>query len=96
MTSKENILSEIKQQKRELQNIGIVRMELFGSCARAEYSEKSDILIEFEAEKENLNNYVSDYYLLENLFRNEKNEIIIKNGLSSYFDPQILKKVIYA
>lgn len=96
MTSKENILSEIKQQKRELQNIGIVRMELFDSCVRAEYSEKSDILIEFEAEKENLHNYVSAYNLLENLFRNEKNEIIIKNGLSSYFAPQILIKVIYA
>ena len=98
MTSKEYILSEMKQQKRELQNFGIVRIGLFGSYVREEQSEKSDIdiLIEFEPEKENFDNYMSVYDILENLFRNEKIEIVTKNGLSPYIGPQILKEVIYA
>ena len=98
MTSKEHILSEMKQQKRELQNLGIVRIGLFGSYVREEQSEKSDIdiLIEFEPEKENFDNYMSVYDILENLFRNEKVEIVTKNGLSPYIGPQILKEVIYA
>ncbi|MEA3445856.1 MAG: nucleotidyltransferase family protein [Bacteroidota bacterium] len=98
MTSKEYILSEMKQQKRELQNLGIVRIGLFGSYVREEQSEKSDIdiLIEFEPEKENFDNYMSVYDILENLFRNEKIEIVTKNGLSPYIGPQILKEVIYA
>jgi len=98
MTSKEYILSEMKRQKRELQNLGIVRIGLFGSYVREEQSEKSDIdiLIEFEPEKENFDNYMSVYDLLENLFRNEKIEIVTKNGLSPYIGPQILKEVIYA
>ena len=98
MTSKEYILSEIRQQKRELQNLGIVRIGLFGSYVREEQSEKSDIdiLLEFEPEKENFDNYMSVYDILENLFRNEKVEIVTKNGLSPYIGPQILKEVIYA
>jgi predicted nucleotidyltransferase len=98
MTSKEYILSEMKQQKRELQNLGIVRIGLFGSYVREEQSEKSDIdiLLEFEPEKENFDNYMSVYDILENLFRNEKVEIVTKNGLSPYIGPKILKEVIYA
>jgi len=98
MTSKEYILSEMKQQKRELKNLGIVRIGLFGSYVREEQSEKSDIdiLIEFEPEEENFDNYMSVYDILENLFRNEKVEIVTKNGLSPYIGPQILKEVIYA
>jgi len=98
MTSKENILSEMKQQKRKLQNLGIVRIGLFGSYVREEQSEKSDIdiLLEFEPEKENFDNYMSVYDILENLFRNEKVEIVTRNGLSPYIGPQILKEVVYA
>ena len=98
MTSKEYILSEMKLQKRELQNLGIDRIGLFGSYVREEQSEKSDIdiLLEFEPEKENFDNYMSVYDILENLFRNEKVEIVTKNGLSPYIGPQILKEVIYA
>jgi predicted nucleotidyltransferase len=98
MTSKEFILSEMKQQKRELQNLGIVRIGLFGSYVREEQTEKSDIdiLLEFEPEKENFDNYMTVYDMLENLFKNEKVEIVTKNGLSPYIGPQILKEVIYA
>ena len=97
MISKEFILSEMKQQKRELQNLGIVRIGLFGSYVREEQTEKSDIdiLLEFEPEKENFDNYMTVYDILENLFRNEKVEIVTKNGLSPYIGPQILKEVIY-
>ena len=98
MTNKKYILSEMKQQKRKLQNFGIVRIGLFGSYVREEQSENSDIdiLIEFEPEKENFDNYMSVYDILENMFRSEKVEIVTKNGLSPYIGPQILKEVIYA
>ncbi len=98
MTNKEHILSEMKQQKSKLQNLGIVRIGLFGSYVREEQSKNSDIdiLIEFEPGKENFDNYMSVYDMLENMFRSEKVEIVTKNGLSPYIGPQILKEVIYA
>ncbi len=98
MTSKEYILSEIKQQKKKLQNLGVVRIGLFGSYVREEQSKNSDIdiLIEFDPEKENFDNYMLVCDILENLFGNEKIEIVTKNGLSPYIGPKILKEVIYA
>ena len=98
MTNKEYILSEIKHQKKKLQNLGIVKIGLFGSYVREEQSENSDIdiLIEFESGKENFDNYMSVYDILENMFRSEKVEIVTKNGLSPYIGHKILKEVIYA
>ena len=39
---------------------------------------------------------MSVYDILENLFRDEKIDIVTKNGLSPYIGPQILKEVVYA
>ena len=98
MKNKEYILSEMRQQRDELQNLGIVRIGLFGSYVRGEQSEVSDIdiLIEFDPDKENFDNYMAVYDILEDLFENEKVDIVTKNGLSPYIGPQILKEVIYA
>ncbi|MCW3107056.1 MAG: polymerase beta domain protein region [Segetibacter sp.] len=75
-----------------MQNIG-----LFGSYLRNEQSDKSDIdlLIDFEPEKENFDNYMAVYDMFENIFKNEKIEIVTKNGLSQYIGPKILKDVMY-
>ena len=35
------------------------------------------------------------YDLFENIFKNEKIEIVTKNGLSQYIGPRILKDVMY-
>ncbi len=98
MTNKDYILIEIRRHKSKLLNHGIVKIGLFGSYVRGNQTEKSDIdiLIEFEPEKENFDNYMSVYDILENMFRNEKVEIVTKNGLSPYIGPKILKEVIYA
>jgi len=98
MIDKEFILFEMKQNKMMLKQFGILNIGLFGSYAREEQSKISDIdiLIEFEPEKENFDNYMAVYDILENLFGNNKIEIVTKNGLSPYIGPQILKEVIYA
>lgn len=98
MTSKEYILSEMKRHKDILLNFRVVKVGLFGSYVRGQQSNESDIdiLIEFESGKENFDNYMSVYDLFENIFKNEKVEIVTKNGLSRYIGPQILKEVAYA
>lgn len=70
---------------------------MFGSYLRNEQSSESDIdlLIDFELEKENFDNYMAVYDLFESLFKNEKIEIITKNGLSPYIGPRILSEVLY-
>ena len=97
MTTKENILNKLKAHKLEFSKYGIRNVGLFGSYLRNEQTSTSDIdlLIDFEPEKENFDNYMAVYDLFENLFKNEKIEVITKNGLSPYIGPRILSEVLY-
>ena len=54
-----------------------------------------DILIDFEPEKENFDNYMAAYDLFEKIFKNEKIEVVTKNGLSPDIGPKILNEVQY-
>lgn len=97
MTTKDNILKTLKSNKLKLSEFGIRNVGLFGSYIRNEQSSESDIdlLIDFEPEKENFDNYMAVYDLFEQLFKNEKIEVVTKNGLSPYIGPQILNEVQY-
>jgi len=97
MTTKENIIKKLKSKKIALSKFGIRSVGLFGSYIRNEQSKESDIdlLIDFEPEKENFDNYMAVCDIFESLFKNEKIEIVTKNGLSPYIGPKILNEVIY-
>jgi predicted nucleotidyltransferase len=97
MTTKENILKTLKSNKLKLSKIGIRNVGLFGSYLRNEQSIESDIdlLIDFEPEKENFDNFMAAYDLFEKIFKNEKIEVVTINGLSPYIGPKILNEVQY-
>jgi len=97
VTNKEYILATLRNHKPELTKLGITDIGLFGSYVRGEQSATSDIdiLIDFDPEMENYDNYMAVYDIFEQLFKNEKVEIITKNGLSPYIGPSILKEVMY-
>ena len=97
MTTKENILSTLKSNKLLLSEYGIRSVGLFGSYLRNEQSSESDIdlLFDFEPEKENFDNYMAVYNLFEKIFKNEKIEVVTKNGLSPYIGAIILNEVQY-
>lgn len=97
MNTKEYILSTIRSNKEEMCKYGIKDIGLFGSYLRDEQSENSDIdiLIDFEPEKENFDNYMAVYDIIERLFVNQKVDIVTKNGLSPYIGPKILNEVRY-
>jgi predicted nucleotidyltransferase len=97
MTTKDNILSILKKHKPELSKFGVSNIGLFGSYLHDKQTSKSDIdlLIDFDPEKENFDNYMAVYDIFENLFKNEKVEIVTKNGLSKHIGPKILNNVLY-
>jgi uncharacterized protein len=97
MTTKDNIIDTLRMHKHELAEFGIRNVGLFGSYLRDEQNRDSDIdlLIDFEPENENFDNYMAVYDFLERLFRNEKIEVVTMNGLSPYIGPKILKEVQY-
>jgi predicted nucleotidyltransferase len=97
MTTREFILTTLKNSKPELNKLGIREVGLFGSYVRNEQSSQSDIdiFIDFEPEMENYDNYMAVYDVFERLFENEKVELVTKNGLSCYLGPAILNEVCY-
>jgi predicted nucleotidyltransferase len=97
MTNKECILATIRNHKPVLAKLGITGIGLFGSYVRSEQSANSniDILIVCDSNIENYDNYMAVYDFFQQLFINEKVEIITKNGLSPYVGPRILEEVLY-
>lgn len=97
MLTKDNILKALRTNKHKLRKYGIRNVGLFGSHINNEQSSESDIdlLIDFEPEKENFDNFMAVYDLFEHIFKNEKIEVVTKNGLSPYIGPKILEEVQY-
>jgi predicted nucleotidyltransferase len=97
MTTKESILSVLRSRKSELSKFGVRNVGLFGSYRREEQNASSDIdlLLDFEPEAENFDNFMAVYDIMEQLFKGEKIEIVTVNGLSPYIGPTILKEVQY-
>lgn len=87
----------MREHKPQLSMFGVNQIGLFGSYSRNEQSEKSDIdlLIDFVSGKESFDNYMAVYDLFEDIFKNEKVEVVTKNSLSPYIGPEILKEVLY-
>lgn len=97
MTTKENIISVLQTHKSALSRYGVSNIGLFGSYLRNEQSKQSDIdlLVDFEPDKESFDNYMAVYDIFENLFKDEKVEIVTRNGLSKHIGPKILNEVLY-
>lgn len=97
MTNRDYILTTIKSNKSRLKKLGVKDVGLFGSYIRNEQTNNSDIdiLLDFEPDMENFDNYMEACDLFEELFNNEKVEIVTKNGLSPYIGPKILMEVVY-
>ncbi len=97
MTGKDYILSTLRSKEKEISRYGIRSMGVFGSYARGEQSESSDIdiLIDFEPELENFDNFMAVYDIIEDLFKDQRVEVVTKNGLSPYIGPKILNEVLY-
>lgn len=98
MKSKIEILTLLSTTKNELISLGVSSIGLFGSVVRDEQKEDSDIdiLIDFESEKETFSNYIKACEIIENLFAENKVDIVSEKGLSPFISSYIKNEVIYA
>ncbi len=79
------------------QKYGIRKIGVFGSFARGEEKEGSDVdvLVEFEDNFENFDNYIELKYFLEDLF-GRKVDLVTVEALRPQLKDDILKEVSYA
>ncbi len=97
MLTKLKILQNLEKEKETLSKFGVRKIGLFGSYKRNLQNKNSDIdiLIDFSREQETFDNLMKIYDILENTFKNNKVEIVTKNGLSKYIGSYILNEVEY-
>ena len=97
MLSKEIIKSRIHQHEPKMKELGIDLIGFFGSYARGDQNQQSDIdiLISFQEDKSTFHNFMEVCYLLEKIFEGVKVDVVTKEGLNPYIGPKILQEVEY-
>ncbi|MFN8673080.1 MAG: nucleotidyltransferase family protein [Candidatus Sericytochromatia bacterium] len=94
--NKEKIFELLYKNKDYILNCGTKKLGLFGSYVRNEQHKKSDIdlLIEFEPNKKNYDNFINLAYYIEDLF-NTKVELVTTESLNPNIKKYIDKEVEY-
>lgn len=73
---------------------GVKQLGIFGSVARGEETEKSDIDVLVDLERETFDNYMGLLFYLEDLF-GKKVDLAIKNSLKPRIRDRILAETVY-
>jgi predicted nucleotidyltransferase len=92
-----DVLAIVKKNKTFLkERFGVKKIGVFGSVARGEAKEKSDVdvLVEFESTKKNFDNFMELCFFLEDLF-GKKVDLITTSGLDKYIRPYVEREVIW-
>ncbi len=93
---KDDILRVLQEHAPELRSLGIQRIGLYGSFARGESRDASDIdlLVEFRPGQKTFDRFMELCFLLEKLFQ-RRVDVVTLEGLSPHLGPRILKEAIY-
>ena len=99
--NKKELLKELRKNKGKIKEFGVKRIGIFGSFARDEAEEKSDIdvVVEFEKGKATFKNVCGLVDFLEDLFNREV-DILTPDGIESirikHIKEEIKREIEYA
>lgn len=92
-----DVLVTLKKNKTFIkEKFGVKKIGVFGSVARGEAKKGSDVdvLVEFEKDKKNFDNFIDLSFFLEDLF-GRKVDLITTSGLDKYIRPYVEKEVVW-
>ena len=90
---REEIVQLLRAQRGAIRNYGVRRLRLFGSCARDEAREGSDLDFVVEFEKKTFDAYMDLKEFLENLF-GCRVDLVLSSAIKPRLRPFILKDAI--
>jgi hypothetical protein len=91
-----NVIDILKSHEREIKKrFGVKRIGLFGSFARGEQKDTSDVDILVEFEEPTFDNFMNLAFFLEDLF-SRRVELVTPDSLSPYIAPYVEKEVVWA
>lgn len=95
--TKEDVFTLLRQNGEQLRRFGVGRVSVFGSFARGEPNDDSDvdILVEFEADRKSFDNFLALAEFLEGLF-GRKVDLLTPESLNPRFGHHILSEAEHA
>ena len=95
VSDRSGIFDRVKESKGKLASLGVVRLGLFGSFARGEQTESSDvdILVEFSPEGYTFDNFMEVSFFLKTIL-GRKVEVVTPDSISPHIQPGILKETV--
>lgn len=90
----QQIIDKLKAHKETLMKYGVKRIGLFGSHARGDQKNNSDIDFLVELDKPVFENFMDLAFYLEKLF-GKKVELITNGNISPYILPYVEKEIIW-
>jgi len=94
MDSAANILSVVRSNRAELRRLGVRRLGLFGSAARGEATQASDLDFLVELDRKTFDAYMDVKELLERLFQ-RRVDLVIAEAVKPRLRPRILEETLY-
>lgn len=94
MKTRREILRLLEEHRREIKKFGVREIGVFGSAARDEQTEKSDIDVLIELENKTFDSYMGLLFFLEDLFKS-KVDLVMKGSIKPLIKDRILSETIY-
>ena len=94
MRTRLQTLQILEDNLERIKAFGVKQLGIFGSVARGEETEKSDIDVLVDLERETFDNYMGLLFYLEDLF-GKKVDLAIKNSLKPRIRDRILAETVY-
>jgi len=91
-----DVLNILKSHENEIKKkFGVRRVGIFGSYARGEENETSDVDVLVEFEEPTFRNFMGLVFFLEDLFGREV-DLVTTGGLSPYVRPHVEREVVWS
>ena len=91
--TKQQVIQRLEQIREQIQDLGVRRIALFGSVARGEARNGSDVdlLVQFDPAQKTLRNFMSLSFLLEERLQRPV-ELVTTESLSPFIGPHLLRE----
>ena len=94
MQSRSDIIRLIEANREKIRTFGVTKLGIFGSVARDEQTEDSDVDVLVELERETFRGYMGLLVFLEELF-GRKVDLAIKDSIKPRIRDRVLADTIY-
>jgi predicted nucleotidyltransferase len=94
MKNRQEILRLLEANREKIKSFGVKNIGLFGSVARGDNTESSDVDILVELSRETFSDYMNLLFFLEELF-GVKVDLVMKDAIKPIIKERILSETIY-